>query len=457
MASKKSMELRNLAAEELKKAKAITEGKTTLTEAEAKQFRVHQDECDRLMAQADDHARNEAAEEKLKAPATRISAFKNGPEEGDEEEEQPASGGEGAASVKSRRIPSAPKLPKPIFSCMGEQLMAIKNHYTGQGDDERLYKVKASGSNEEVFSEGGALLEASFAYALYSKGYGASDLASRCRKFSVGPNSNGIHIKVVDETSRVTGSRWGGMQGYWVAPSVAATATKPTFGEVDLRLNKMMIVHYATDEELSDIAAMNSLISQAAADEMAYMLNEAIFTGTGVGCPEGIQKSASLVVVAKEAGQVAATVTQPNISKMWSRCWAPGRANAVWLINQDVEPQLDALSLTVGLGGVPVYLPPGGLADVPYGRLKGRPVVIIEPAETCGTQGDITLANFGEYAISDKGDVQSDLSIHVAFLTDESCFRFTFRTTGRSLWKSALTPAKGANTLSPFVTLAVRA
>jgi HK97 family phage major capsid protein len=453
MANKKSTELRNLANEELKKAKAISEGKATLTEAEVKQFRTHMDECDRLMAQADDQDRAESAEEKLNAPATRIPAFRQPGPAGGEEEEEPAPEGAGPAATKVRRTP---KFAPGPFGCFGEQLMAIKEAAIGKKIDDRLYKVKALGSNEEVLSEGGFLLQPQFAFNLFSKAYALSDLASRCRHFNVGPGSNGIAIKVIDETSRASGSRWGGMQGYWVAAGVTATATKPKFGEVDMKLKKLMIIHYATDEELADVSAMNSIIAQAAAEEMAWQMNEAIFTGTGAGMPLGYMKAGCLVTVSKESGQAADTVSQQNISKMWARCWAPCRPNAVWLIAQDVEPQLDQLSLTVGLGGVPIYMPPGGIADTPYGRLKGRPVIVTENAETIGDLGDITLAGLNEYALEDKGGVQSDLSIHVAFLTDESCFRFTYRADGSPLWKSALTPGKGSNTLSPFVALEAR-
>ena len=42
-------------------------------------------------------------------------------------------------------------------------------------------------------------------------------------------------------------------------------------------------------------------------------------------------------------------------------------------------------------------------------------------------------------------------------MTDESVFRLVYRCDGQPLWSAALTPFKGSNTLSPFVTLAERA
>jgi hypothetical protein len=46
--------------------------------------------------------------------------------------------------------------------------------------------------------------------------------------------------------------------------------------------------------------------------------------------------------------------------------------------------------------------------------------------------------------------------MHVAFLTDEMTFRITYRVDGEPIWNAPLTPYKGANTLSPFVTLQSR-
>jgi hypothetical protein len=45
----------------------------------------------------------------------------------------------------------------------------------------------------------------------------------------------------------------------------------------------------------------------------------------------------------------------------------------------------------------------------------------------------------------------------VAFLTDEEVFRWILRFDGQPIRNSALTPYKGTNTTSPFVTLATRA
>jgi HK97 family phage major capsid protein len=186
------------------------------------------------------------------------------------------------------------------------------------------------------------------------------------------------------------------------------------------------------------------------------MTEDAIFRGDGAGKPLGFLNSPAKVSVAKESGQASKTIVYENVVKMWSRMWARSRANAVWFINQDVEPQLYTMSQVIGTAGVPVYLPANGISGQPYGTLFGRPVIAVEYADTVGNEGDISFVDLSQFVLADKGGVQAASSMHVNFLQDEMVFRITYRVDGQPIWHSALTPYKGANTLSPFITLAAR-
>jgi HK97 family phage major capsid protein len=87
----------------------------------------------------------------------------------------------------------------------------------------------------------------------------------------------------------------------------------------------------------------------------------------------------------------------------------------------------------------------------------GRPIIPIEQAPTLGTVGDISFVDWTQYMMAEKGGMQSASSIHVKFTTDETAFRFVKRVAGQPSWSSKLTPFKGSNTQSPYVTLATRA
>ncbi len=52
--------------------------------------------------------------------------------------------------------------------------------------------------------------------------------------------------------------------------------------------------------------------------------------------------------------------------------------------------------------------------------------------------------------------IEEASSIHVEFLADQMVLRFIYRVNGQPAWSQPLIPFKGANTLSPFLTLATR-
>lgn len=349
---------------------------------------------------------------------------------------------------------------KGPFNTFGEQLVAIaKSSRPGEPIDERLLKVQnASGANEAVPSEGGFLVQKDFAAELLKEIHETSVLAAACRKVPISSNSNGVKLNGIDESSRADGSRWGGVQGYWVNEAGTVTATKPKFRQIELSLNKLMALYYATDELLQDSAAIEGVMSQAFAEELRFKVDDAIYRGDGAGKPLGILNAGCLVTQAAEAGQAGDTVIFENIANMWSRLIASSRANAVWYINQEVEPQLFGMSLAIGTSGVPVYMPAGGISGQQYGTLFGRPVKPIEHASALGDVGDIVLADMGQYLLADKGGIQTASSVHVQFLYDETAFRATYRVDGQPVRNKAITPYKGtaANTLSSFVALAAR-
>jgi HK97 family phage major capsid protein len=282
------------------------------------------------------------------------------------------------------------------------------------------------------------------------------EILGRVNKIPISANSNGLKINAVDETSRATGSRWGGVQSFWAAEGSTVTATKPKFRQVAFDLKKLLSFMYTTDELLQDSTALTAIAGQAFSEEVMFMTEDGIWEGTGAGQPLGIINSPALIQVTKQNGQTAGTIVKENIDSMWSRMWSRSRKNAVWLINQDCEPQLNQLNQAVGTGGQLVYLPPGGLSAAPYASLYGRPLIATEYNAALGTPGDIALVDLSQYTLIDKGGVQAATSMHVAFLTDEMVFRITYRVDGKPMWVTTITPFKGALTKSPFVTIAQR-
>ncbi len=322
---------------------------------------------------------------------------------------------------------------------------------------QREMQAAATGAGEVVMSDGGFLVATDRSAMFLQRAYERAVLASRCQEIPIGEGFNGTTINGIDETSRVNGSRYGGVASYWVGEGNTVTASKPRFAQINLKLNKLMALYYATDEVLADSAQLQRVADVVFPDELAFRLDEAIMRGDGAAKPLGFLNAPGTISVAKETNQDAATLVWENIKKMYSRMWSRSRANAVWLINQDIETELYGLAAVVGTGGMPIYLPPSGAAGSPLGTLLGRPVIPIEQASTLGTQGDISLVDLSEYLLARKGDVQSATSIHVQFIYDEQVFRWVLRVDGQPSMKAALTPYSGSsNTLSSFVLLDTR-
>lgn len=351
--------------------------------------------------------------------------------------------------------------PETSFRTLGEQLRAVCSYYISGRDvgtmDKRLVRAPTGASEVNDPTSAGFLVQADFAMAIFMRAYEMGELLNRVEsKLSLSTNANGIKIPGIDETSRATGSRWGGVQSYWLAEGVSPAPTKPKFRLIELDLKKLISLMYVTDELIADAAVLTTIANQAFSEEVMFMTEDAIFRGSGAGQPQGFMKSDSKIAVEKEKGQAAKSIVYENVTNMWSRLWARSRRNAIWTINQDAEPQLLGLSQVIGTAGVPVYLPPNGLSGAPYGVLLGRPVIPLEYNETVGTEGDLALVDVSQYVLADKGGVQQATSMHVAFTTDEMVFRITYRVDGEPLWHKPLTPYKGSNTLSPFITLATR-
>jgi len=354
------------------------------------------------------------------------------------------------------------KLADWPFKSVGDQLYAIAEAALrpNRADirlEAQAKRAKALGLSEGVGSDGGFLLQPDFAAEILQRMNEMGAVMNRTRRIQISPNANSLVMNSIDETSRVTGSRWGGIQGYWLAEAGTKQSSKPKFRQMSLQLKKLAGVGYATDELLADTTALGNIMTQGFSEELTFLIEDSIINGTGSGQPLGVLNSNALVTVAKESGQSAATLVTANIFKMWSRMWSRSRANAVWFINQDIEPQLLSLDMPVGTGGMPVYLPANGISGAPFGTLLGRPIVPIEYCATLGTVGDVILADLSQYVMIEKGGLQAETSIHVQFLTDETAYRFVYRVDGQPAWHDTLTPFKGSATQSPFVALASRA
>lgn len=335
-----------------------------------------------------------------------------------------------------------------------EFLMAVIDAGRTGRMEERLRPLATAGSDEQgEYSDayGGFLVPETFSPNLLSVGSDSDFTVGRTTQIPMATPTVRIPARTdKDHSTSVSG-------GFTVsrrAETLAPTASRAAFEQVTLNAHTLMGAAYATEEILTDSPISFAAIIQAGFnDEFGSRVLSEKLNGTGVGEYEGIMNCPALVSVAKEAGQAADSIVYENVIKMRAQIW--GYQDAIWHANHDCYPQLAQLSGIVGTGGSLVWQP-SAQEDRPD-MLLGRPIYFTEYAETVGDAGDIMLVNWSQYLEGVYQGMQSAASIHVRFLNHEQCFKFWMRNDGRSWWRTAMTPKKGANSLSPYVRLAARA
>jgi HK97 family phage major capsid protein len=344
----------------------------------------------------------------------------------------------------------------------GSALHAVRRvaMHEAKADDLKIIRMMGgpTGANTDVPSDAGFLVAPNQAGTIIQRAYDTGEILKLVTRQPIGEGFNGITLPAIDETSRADGSRYGGIASAWVGQGVGTTAGRPKFRLMDLKLKKILAFVYGTDELNQDAVAFEAWVNRNLPLELSFRIEDAVVNGDGSNKPVGLLNSGAAVTVTRNT---ASRVFYEDVSGMWKRMWAPLRKTSVWLIDQSVEQDLEQMSIGIGTAGVlaPIYKPagisvgPDGTQGYSPATLYGRPILTTEYGANIGTVGDIILTNLGEYTLIDKGGVQQAVSMHVAFLTDENVYRFTYRADGQLNWSAALTPKSGGASLSPVVTL----
>ncbi len=304
--------------------------------------------------------------------------------------------------------------------------------------------------------DGGYLIPTEFRAQILEKALEAAVI--RPRAMVIPMTTRSTTFRQVDDTTHAGNTVFGGVQAFWKSEEAQLTSSKPKFNEVQLDLHKLTALSFATGDMLDwSPLAIDSWLPTKLAQAMAWKEDDKFINGVGAsGEPTGILNCPAIISIAKETGQSAATILYENLLTMWSRVWM-ATGNLVWIANRTVLKQLATMTLNVGTGGVPVYLPANGAVGSPLqGSLLGIPIVFTEHAKALGTTGDIYLANLSEYIIGDAaGKTRSDRSIHLKFDFDQVTYRIITWSGGICPWRTAFTPQNG-DTLSPIMKLDAR-
>ncbi|MBS6883797.1 MAG: phage major capsid protein [Clostridiaceae bacterium] len=369
------------------------------------------------------------------------------------EELRAASGGQAAPEGSGKPAPEDRGKDRP-FASLGEQLRAVMLAAKGTPDN-RLGAVNAAqGINTGSGTDGAFAIQEDFAGVILETAATSGDILSRVDSYTSGAASNAVRFMTCDETD-VSESVYGGVQAYWASEAATVAASRPKFYETKIDLDKLMAFIYITEEAMEDMPFMSGLLNNAMATAANRLLEGACIDGDGVGKPLGILHAPSLVTVEKESGQTE-MLTFKNIARMYGRILPRCKTGAVWVMHPDMAEELPFLTLPVGTGGVPVYLPPTGATGAPYATLYGKPIIETDHMAEVGKAGDIGLFDLKQYMLLRKGTVKQDMSIHVEFLTAQNCFRLQLRAGGAPKGKNAVKLKNSKVLRSPFVVLGAR-
>lgn len=264
-----------------------------------------------------------------------------------------------------------------------------------------------------------------------------------------------VPIPAVDSTSNVS-SVHGGVVGFWTEEGATLTESKPKFGRVELRAQKLTLYTELPNELIRDsILSLEAFIGEIFPEALAWFEDVAFFIGGGVGEPLGFLNAPAAVSVDR-AGSSSGTVTWADVVGVYCRMLPQSLDRAVWVISPDTMQALLTMPFTAG-GTQPILLGGGGFAtgsDGPNMTILGRPVVVSEKARALGTSGDLNFVDFGYYLIGDRQAMSARQSEDFRFNQDVTAFRVIERVDGRPWVLSPITPQNGStNTLSPFVKL----
>ena len=278
-------------------------------------------------------------------------------------------------------------------------------------------------------------------------------LAARCRRVDT-PNSN---LVVPSHES----TPWGAtsVQANVIAEGAIITQSQVQLGLLTIGLVKHSVLVPVTSELLEDNpVGLEQFVSVIANDAIVYDVNRSIMQGAGPSITGtlGVVPSAGTITVPIETGQTAYLVYE-NLVNMWSRLKQTSRRNAVWVVNQQLEPYLRGVAFEGTSSSTPIYIPGNTLAGTPFDSLMGAPVLFGEYSSALGTAGDIALCDFSQYIASQKtSGLRSDVSIEAAFEWDTTMFRFLLRFGGSPWRQTPITSQDGNQTYGHFVILGGR-
>ncbi len=335
------------------------------------------------------------------------------------------------------------------FRCAGEFFVAVRKFFSGIMDG-RIDELQKAALNESTDSQGGVFVPEQYAAAIYNAALEGSVVRSRAQVIPM--TSDRLNVPILVDSNRGT-NLFGGVTLTWLAEQAAefATTAGVALGRVGLTAHKAVATCYVSNELEQDYDALGSVLTRSFGEGVRFYEDDKFIWGTGSGQPLGVMNAASLISVTRAGGFVVPG--SGDFGSMAGRFLPGSWRNAVWVANQKC---LTTWAGNVATSGANTY----GAIDLSSMKILGRPLVISEHCTAAGATGDLVLADFSQYVIGDRGMTIS-ASRHASYSSstygwpvDQTLWKLVLRVDGQPLLPAAITPQRGGETLSSFVTLA---
>lgn len=349
------------------------------------------------------------------------------------------------------------------FRSAGEFWQSVQRAAGGDRDERHAIilsaaqkRAQASGFNITIPADGGLLVQSDVASGLLETAFQATPFGANLQRLPLSEGATVMKIPYIKDKDRTGGSVSGGFRWFSSHEAKQYEATKVDIEQMSLELKKMTGLAFTTRELERNAGALARYIEIGFRKEFSAKIARMVAYGNGTTESLGMlnPQNPALLVADKKSGQSNGTLIYENVNKMDSRF--AGGEHSFWGVGRDVSEQLGLMSMPVGTGGVPVYLPANGIVGQRNGALFGNPVLKSELCKLLGQQGDIFLVDPAEYYWIDQGDMEMQTSIHVRFLFDENAYKFTYYYDGRPTWYAKLKEESGIE-VSPYVVLQKRA
>jgi HK97 family phage major capsid protein len=337
----------------------------------------------------------------------------------------------------------AKKHPYRITGRHAELAARLNDHQLTAGSDEHGTYSNPSG---------GFFVTPQLSTNLSQRTMAVSRVASRTTPLFV--EGQTLEAPLLRDSDRRDGARLGGVDSRWMKETQTPPTSRMEFQQLILQPHGLVVYFYVTEKLLSNALELEQVFNSIVAEELAVKLDNAIFSGTGVGQPSPLLDDPSTIVVEKEIGQAAATLLPENVCKMVGRLYPYCEDNAVFFCSKSAQRHIYQ---TTALQPLLRFADPGAPKGTARATLAGYPLIPLEQSNPLGTKGDLFLADCSQYALADRGVPQKVSSTHIRFLEHESAFRVTYYADGRSTWAAPITTQHEAATQSPFITLETRA